>query len=64
MTSKGGGPCGVVVNVLYCDIGVNEFELHSHYYIHFRTYIIWKVMTPLYLPSYWLNSKTIVLPKE
>ena len=25
----------VVANVLNCDIAVKEFELQSHYYIHF-----------------------------
>ena len=30
-------PCGLVVNVQECDIIVNEFELQSRYYVHFRS---------------------------
>ena len=28
-------PCGVVVNMLDCDIIASEFKHQSHYYIHF-----------------------------
>ena len=28
---------GVVVNVLNCNIVINEFELQLHYYDHFQT---------------------------
>ena len=30
-----GSPCGVVANVLDCDIMVYKFELQSRYYVHF-----------------------------
>ena len=59
-----GGPHGVVVNVLDCDIVVSEFELLSHYYIHFRTNnnTIGKGMNLLIrIPSYALNRTTAVL---
>ena len=32
-----GNPCGVVANVLNCDIVVIESELQSCYYVHFQT---------------------------
>ena len=34
-----------------CRIVVSEFELQSHYYVHFRTNTLWKVMNPLILPA-------------
>ena len=34
-------PHGVVVNELGCDILASEFELHSLYYVHFRTNAPW-----------------------
>ena len=37
-----------------CGVEVNEFELQSRYYVHFR-------YVSLYLPSYELNSTTTVL---
>ena len=37
-----GSSRGVVINVLDCNIVVSEFELQSHYYVHFRTIIFWK----------------------
>ena len=48
---------GVVVNVQDCDIVVSEFELNSHYYVHFRTNTLGKGMNPFVL-SYGLNSST------
>ena len=33
----GGNLRGTEANVLDCSLEVNEFELHSRYYIHFRT---------------------------
>ena len=33
----GGSPCGVVANVLDCDIIVSKFEQKSYYFVHFRT---------------------------
>ena len=29
---------GVVANMLDCDIKVSEFELHSHFYVHFQAW--------------------------
>ena len=36
----------LVAEVLDCDIIVSEFELKSHYYVHFRTKTLEKSMTP------------------
>ena len=36
--------CGVVANVLDCDIIISEIELQSHYYVHFQTNILEKVI--------------------
>ena len=49
----------VVAKVLDCDIIVNEFELQSHYYVHFRTNTVEKGMNPL-IPffNYGFNSIT------
>ena len=52
-------PSDVVVNVLDCDIVVNEFKLHLHYYVYFWTF--GKGMNSLISFSYGLNSTTIVL---
>ena len=41
--------CSIVVNILNCDIVVSEFELHSRYYVHFRTNTLGKGMNPLIL---------------
>ena len=35
----------------YSDILLNEFELQSPYYVHFRTYVQGKGMKPLILPA-------------
>ena len=35
-------PCGVVANVLDCDIILSEFEFLSPYYIYFWTYTLRK----------------------
>ena len=40
----------VVADVLDYDIFVNEFELWSRYYVHFRTNTLGKGMNPL-IPS-------------
>ena len=40
----------VEANVLDCDIGVSEFELQSHYYVHFRTNTLGKGMNLLISP--------------
>ena len=42
---------GVMVNVLDCEIVVREFELQSHYYVHFRANTLGKGMNPLILPA-------------
>ena len=34
----GKNQCGVVADVLNCDIVVNEFEIQSLYFVHFRMY--------------------------
>ena len=41
-------PCYVVANVPECDMVVSEFELQSHFYVHFRTSTLGKVWTHLY----------------
>ena len=50
-------PQGVMVKALDSRIVVSEFELHSHYYINFRTNTLGKGMNPL-IP---INSTTTVL---
>ena len=47
----GKGPRGEMVKAMDCGIVVNEFELQSRYYVHFRTNTLWKVMNPLILPA-------------
>ena len=51
----------VVAKIMDRDIVVNEFELYSHYYVHFRTKTLGKDTTPFTPPSYRLNSTNIVL---
>ena len=43
---------GVVANELDCDIVVNEFELQSLYYVHFRTNTLRKGMNLFVLTSF------------
>ena len=38
--------CGVLANVLDCDILVSEFELPSRYYVHFQINTLGKDMNP------------------
>ena len=38
---------GVMVKEMGCGIVVNEFELQSRYYVHFRIYTLGKWMNPL-----------------
>ena len=45
-----GGPRSIVVNVLDCDIVINEFELQSRHYVHFWTNTLGKCMNPLITP--------------
>ena len=44
--NKSGNLQGVVVNLLDCDIEVNEFDIKLHYYILFRTNALAKESTP------------------
>ena len=47
----GGCPCGVMVNVMDCEIVVSEFVLQSHYHVHFQANTRGKGMNPLILPA-------------
>ena len=52
----------VVVNMQNCNIVVCEFELQSHYYVHFWTNTLGKGMYPFIPPPiYELDSTTAVL---
>ena len=52
----------VVANVLDFDIVVNEFELQSRYYVHFRTNTLGKDINPLNpAPGYGLSSTIAIL---
>ena len=46
-----GGPCGVLVKAMDCEIVVSEFVLQSCFYVHFRANTIRKGMNPLILPA-------------
>ena len=46
-----GCPRGVMVKVMDCGIGVREFVLQSHYYVHFRANTLGKGMNPIILPA-------------
>ena len=49
---SGEGSTRVVVAKMFdCDIVVREFELQSHYHLHFRDNILGKGINPLYLQS-------------
>ena len=54
-------PRGVVANVLDGNFVVSEFELQSHYYIHFRTNSLGERYEPPYTTSNGLYSTTTVL---
>ena len=41
---------GVMVKAMDCGIVVNEFELQSRYYVHFRANTLGKGMNPLIIP--------------
>ena len=47
----GGGPRGVMVKVQDCGIMVSKFEHQLHYYVHFWTNTLGKVMNLLILPA-------------
>ena len=40
-----------MVKAMACGIVESEFELQSHYYVHFRTNILGKGMNPLIIPA-------------
>ena len=50
-----------MAKMLDYDIIVNEFELQSRYYVHFRTYTLGKGMNSFNPLCYELNGTTIVL---
>ena len=52
--------CGIVANILDCDIGINEFKLQSPYYIHFQGNTLGERYKPYSPSSYKLNCTTIV----
>ena len=41
----------LMVKAMDCGIVVSEFELQSHYYVHFLTNTLGKGMKPLILPA-------------
>ena len=47
----GGCPRGVMVKAMDCEIVESEFELQSHYYVHFQTNTLGKSMNPFILPA-------------
>ena len=51
-------PNGVICIVLDSNLEVNEFELQSHYYVHFQTNTFAKGINPLYPLCCWLISST------
>ena len=51
-----------MVNVLNCDIDIlSEFELQSHYYVHFWINTLGKGMNYHPPPHYGLNGTTTIL---
>ena len=44
-------PLGVMVKPINCRIVVSEFELKSHYYVHFQNNTVGKGMNPFILPD-------------
>ena len=42
-----GESCGVVADMLYCDLEVCVFDLQSRYYVHFRIITPGKFMIPV-----------------
>ena len=46
-----GGPRGVMVKAMNCEIVVSEFVLQSLYYVHFLANTPGKGMNPLILPA-------------
>ena len=52
-------PCGAVTNVLVCDILVDEFELQSRCYFHFRTWEGYHILPKSESESKTNKAKTI-----
>ena len=50
-----------MIKMLDFSLEINDFEFKSHYYVYFGTKTFGKVIAPLYLPSYRLNSIASVL---
>ena len=50
-----------MAKVLNCNKLVSEFELHSRYYVHFRTNALVKGMKTLIVTRYKLRNTTVVL---
>ena len=46
-----GCPRGIMVKATDCRIVVNEFELQSRYYVHFRANTLGKGMNPIINPA-------------
>ena len=44
-------PCDVMANVLDCKILISKFKPQLHYYVHFPTNTLGKVMNPLISPG-------------
>ena len=49
----------LVANILDCKIRVSEFKLQLHYYVHFQTNTLDKIINFLIPPNYGINSTTI-----
>ena len=49
--NRWGSRGGVMSKVLACGREISEFELQSHYYVHFQTNILEKVMNTIILPA-------------
>ena len=47
---------GVMFKAVNYGVLVNEFELQSYYYVHFRTNTVEKSMNPPYPRNYGLNT--------
>ena len=63
-TQSLGHPRGVMVKAMDRGIVVNEFKIHSNYYVHFWINTIGERYEPAYPPNYGLNSTTTVLLEE
>ena len=50
-----GSPHGVMAKMLDSDFEVSKFQLHSHYYVHFRTNIVGKYMDTFPSAQLWVK---------